>query len=225
MQHDDIFAKWQKCVPALNQNHHEALLSQIAQLRNDGLYIYPPQHLIFNALTHCEPQNISVIILGQDPYHQPNQAQGLAFSVSEKIKTPPSLRNILKELHEDVHSNLHNSGQPSNDLTYLAKQGVLLLNTILTVEHSKPLSHENLGWQAITKSILQYLADLDNPLAILLWGKPAQAHASLFNSPHHLVLQAPHPSPLSAFRGFFGCKHFSKANNWLVKHKLNTINW
>ncbi len=225
MSSDEIWNAWQDFVPALKIGKEQPILQKIAQLRNDGTKIFPREHEYFYALKHCLPQNISVIILGQDPYHKEGQAHGLAFSVQEQTPPPPSLRNIFKEIHNDVYAKHEHMPNPSPNLTRLATQGVLLLNTILSVEEAKPLSHAHLGWQEITKSILQSLAHGPNPLVVLLWGKPAQAYTSTFNSTKHLILHAAHPSPLSAHRGFFGCKHFSMTNDWLLKHNIKPIVW
>ncbi len=224
MPSNSFFAQWQEFVPALRQNKHIDILQNITQLRNAGHTIYPENNNIFSALMYTAPQKISVIILGQDPYHQAGQAHGLAFSVQEHVKPPPSLKNIFKEIQSDVYGNLSSTPFCPN-LSRLARQGVLLLNTILTVEESKPLSHAHMGWQEITTSILQALAGNAHPLIALLWGKPAGAYAHYFTLPQHLVLKAPHPSPLSAHRGFLGCKHFSKANAWLKKHNSQPIVW
>ncbi len=223
MHKNSTLFQWEQFVPCLKHGQHHALLEHIAQLRNEGNVIYPEQNLIFNALSFCPPQKISVIILGQDPYHGSGQAHGLAFSVPKTSPIPPSLRNIFNEINSDIYQSQKQFYH--GDLSNWAKQGVLLLNTILTVNDSKPLSHAKLGWQTITYNILQSLAQGPTPLAVLLWGKHAQSYQTLFKSQHHLVLSTSHPSPLSAHRGFLGCKHFSKTNNWLTLNHKHSITW
>ncbi len=219
------FCVWEDFVPALRQKQHIPILHKIEQLRIAGKNIFPDQPLIFNALNYCYPQDVSVIILGQDPYHQLGQAHGLCFSANNSATTPRSLRNIFKEIATDIYGKTNDFLLPHNNLEYLAQQGVLLLNVILTVEESKPLSHANIGWQVITHSILQSLAHSENPLSVLLWGNFAKNYAHIFDNTKHLILSAAHPSPLSARRGFFGCRHFSTTNNWLVAHKKEPITW
>ncbi len=231
-----ISHKWLDFVPALQEGKHLAILERIAQLRQEGKVIFPPQDAIFRALQLTSPAETKVIILGQDPYHGEGQAQGLAFSVPAHTHAkafPPSLKNIFKEVQSDLAniegSVYENTVTPSPCLERWAKQGVLLLNTVLTVEKGQAHSHADLGWQDITKSILQALGQAPRPLAILLWGKPAQSYAPLFmpqnTTTQHLVLMAPHPSPLSAHRGFLGCKHFSAVNTWLTKQNQKSIEW
>ncbi len=232
--------EWLCFVPALKAGKHLSLLNTIAALRHDGKKIYPQQENIFQALQYAKPEEIKVIILGQDPYHGPEQAHGLAFSVPEHMPAPPSLRNIFKEISQDrqLQSGFLTQEKQcpqqgvSPNLVRWAKQGVLLLNDVLSVEHGKALSHEKLGWQVITQDILTALAQnkLQNtqpqPLAVLLWGNSARRHAQLFlQAQVHLVLEAPHPSPLSAFRGFFGCGHFSTVNTWLLAQGQKSIAW
>lgn len=183
--------------------------------------VYPPIDKIFNALKVCDMNDVKVVIIGQDPYHQKGQAMGLSFSVPKGIKIPPSLVNIYKELHDDLGVEIPNHG----DLTSWAKQGVLLLNTVLTVEDSQPNIHQGLGWETFTDRILMELNKEEKPIVFLLWGKPAQSKAVLITNPNHLILKTVHPSPLSAYRGFFGCRHFSKANAFLEKHGRTPIDW
>lgn len=214
---------WRAFVPELAAGAHLPLLQRVAALRARQT-IYPAQANIFAALQAAAPENVRVIILGQDPYHGPGQAHGLCFSVQPPCPAPPSLVNIFKEIQADVYGGAP-LPDPSACLTRWARQGVLLLNTILSVQAGRALSHANLGWQAITRGILTALA-AHHPLAVLLWGRPAQdAAAGLFRTPPHLVLRAPHPSPLSAHRGFFGCRHFSRANRWLEGQGLPPIRW
>lgn len=182
--------------------------------------VYPPQKDIFKAFELCPLEKTKVIILGQDPYHNPNEAMGLSFSVPKNIKTPPSLKNIFKEIHTDLGIIPSTHG----NLSAWAEQGVLLLNAILTVEHKKPASHRNLGWQAFTDTCIQLLAQEKKGLVFMLWGNFAKGKASLINPKDHLILEASHPSPLA--RGaFFGCRHFSKANDYLIKQGKTAIDW
>lgn len=183
--------------------------------------IYPPQEQVFAALESCAPEAVKVVILGQDPYHGPGQAQGLAFSVPDSIQTPPSLRNIHKEITSDT-------GTPprvTNNLTDWAQQGVLLLNTTLTVQANKPLSHSTFGWNRLTDRIIERIAITQTNVVFMLWGAHAQSKATLINSQTHCILTAAHPSPLSAYRGFFGCRHFSQANQYLIEHTRTPITW
>ncbi len=222
--------EWLDVVPALQKGQHLTLLEHVLQLRQCGHVIYPEQEKIFYALQLTKPAATQVIILGQDPYHGKGQAQGLAFSVPENIKAiPPSLKNIFKEISTDIYGQDSWTESPNPCLERWATQGVLLLNTVLSVEEGKAHSHAHLGWQNITKSILESLAASSHPLAVLLWGKPAQNYAPIFSQQHtatqHLVLTAPHPSPLSAHRGFLGCKHFSRVNTWLKQQGKKSIEW
>lgn len=184
--------------------------------------IYPKKEEIFSALKACELEKVKVVILGQDPYHNENQAHGMSFSVPVSQKEiPPSLQNIYKELSDDLGCYIPNHGY----LEKWAKQGVLLLNTVLTVRAHQANSHANMGWEIFTDKVIEELDKSNQPLVFLLWGKPAQRKMSLLHNPKHLILCAPHPSPLSSYRGFFGCKHFSKANNYLEEHQLTPIDW
>lgn len=193
-------------------------INDIPQIKEPA---YPPEHLRFQALALTPPNSVRVIILGQDPYHNENEANGLAFSVPSGIRTPPSLRNIFKELHADL-----NISTTETDLTCWAQQGVLLLNTALSVAPHQPASHADIGWNKITDAIIQSLGQKNPAKAFILWGKHAQKKAALISNEHnHLILQAPHPSPLSAHRGFFGSKPFSKVNTWLNQHNLTPIEW
>ncbi len=191
-----------------------------SKIETSNSVVYPPQNDIFKAFELCPLENTKVIILGQDPYHNPNEAMGLSFSVPKNIKTPPSLKNIFKEIHTDLGIIPSTHG----DLSTWAEQGVLLLNAILTVEHKNPASHRNLGWQAFTDTCIQLLAQEKKGLVFMLWGNFAKGKASLINPEDHLILEASHPSPLA--RGaFFGCKHFSKANDYLIKQGKTAIDW
>lgn len=183
--------------------------------------IFPPVNDIFNAYTYTPLSEVKVLILGQDPYHDVGQAHGLCFSVNPGIDIPPSLVNIYKELNDDMGCFIPNNGY----LTKWAKQGVMLLNTVLTVRAHQANSHQNIGWEEFTDATIRILNEQDRPIVFMLWGKPAQRKAQMLNNSKHLILEAPHPSPLSAYRGFFGCKHFSKANDFLVKNGLEPIDW
>lgn len=183
--------------------------------------VYPAKENLFRALEMTPLDQVKVVILGQDPYHGPGQAQGFSFSVPASQKIPPSLVNIYKEIGAEFHQTVRRSG----DLSDWAAQGVLLLNTILSVEQGKPLSHEKLGWQAFTDDILRTLNESDQPIVFLLWGGQAKKAKRLLTNPKHLILESAHPSPLSASRGFFGCGHFAAANEYLVKNGLEPIDW
>tara|TARA_B100001057_G_C22642785_1_gene868921 strand:- start:288 stop:965 length:678 start_codon:yes stop_codon:yes gene_type:complete len=182
--------------------------------------VYPHPKNIFRSLELTSFSNVKVVILGQDPYHGPNQAHGLAFSVHKEVSNPPSLKNIFREMSEDLGLGERSSG----DLTNLANQGVLLLNTCLTVSPGKPGSHSNLGWQEFTDAVIRAV-DTKNNIVFMLWGSYAQKKKELLSNKMNLILEAPHPSPLSAHRGFFGCKHFSKANEFLKTNNLKDIDW
>ena len=203
------------------QPYFQAALNFIKQERSKGKVIYPPQADIFNALKLTSFENVKIVIIGQDPYHGPGQAHGLAFSVKPGVATPPSLQNIFKELHDDLSIPIPNHGCLEN----WAKQGVLLLNTSLTVEAGKPQSHATIGWEKFTDKVIQILNSEKQGLIFLLWGSPAQRKAEMIDPTKHYILKAPHPSPLSAHRGFLGCKHFSKANELLRKMGKKEIDW
>lgn len=183
--------------------------------------IFPPKNYIFNALKLTSYKDVKVVIVGQDPYHGVNEAHGLSFSVQKGVKVPPSLKNIYKELYDDLGVKSCDNG----DLTRWAKQGVLLLNSVLTVEKDKPASHKNLGWERLTDYIIKLLDNKENPVVFILWGNFAKSKSSLITNPKHLVITSPHPSPFSARNGFFGSKPFSKTNDFLKKNHLEPINW
>ena len=183
--------------------------------------VYPPSEDIFNAYSHTPLSEVKVLILGQDPYHEPGQAHGLSFSVNPKVPAPPSLVNIYKELNSDLGLKIPNNGY----LTKWADQGVMLLNTVLTVRAHQAFSHAKHGWEEFTDATIRVLNEQDRPIVYMLWGKPAQEKAKMLTNKNHLVLFAPHPSPLSAYRGFFGCKHFSKANEFLAARGVKPIDW
>ena len=184
--------------------------------------IYPSGSKIFNAFNLCDFEEVKVIILGQDPYHGPDQAHGLSFSVRKNIPFPPSLKNIIKELENDIGVKFQ---QNDGNLSKWAKQGVFLLNTTLTVEKSKPLSHSKIGWELFTDKVIELLSEKKQNLVFILWGKHAQAKIQLIDNSKHLVISSTHPSPLSAHRGFFGSKPFSQTNKFLISKNINEINW
>jgi uracil-DNA glycosylase len=184
--------------------------------------IYPPAEDIFNAFHFTPLSEVKILLLGQDPYHNMNQAHGLSFSVLPGQKDiPPSLQNIYKELREDCGCYIPNNGY----LKKWADQGVLLLNTVLTVRAHQANSHQGNGWEQFTDAIIKAVNEQDRPIVSMLWGRPAQMKKKMLNNPKHMILEAPHPSPLSAYRGFLGCKHFSKANEFLIRNGLEPIDW
>lgn len=183
--------------------------------------VYPDKNDIFNALRYTSFEDTKVVIIGQDPYHQPNQAHGLCFSVKKGVNPPPSLKNIYKELQSDLNIPPCSHGE----LTSWAKQGVLMLNTVLTVRESAPNSHKGKGWENVTDRIISELNRKEKPVVFLLWGANAQKKAQVITNPIHYKLLSVHPSPLSAYGGFFGCRHFSKTNEILKQNGLNAINW
>lgn len=183
--------------------------------------IYPPKEEIFNAFLTTSLSDTKVVILGQDPYHQPGQAHGFAFSVRHGVQTPPSLVNIYKEIEAEYNVTLHRDG----NLLDWARQGVLLLNPILTVERSKPLSHQKIGWQNFTDAAISRIQEKEDAVVYMLWGAKAMQAKRLIHNPNHLVLTSSHPSPLSAYRGFFGNGHFKKCNEFLVSHGKDPVKW
>lgn len=183
--------------------------------------VYPPAEEIFNALHLTPLEKVKVVILGQDPYHEPGQAHGLCFSVRPGVDIPPSLVNIYKELNDDLGLATPNHGY----LEDWAKQGVLLLNTLLTVRAHRAFSHQGKGWEQFTDAILQAVNRQNRPIVYILWGKPAQSKSPMLTNPKHLIIQSPHPSPLSAYRGFFGSKPFSRANRFLEENGVEPVDW
>ena len=182
---------------------------------------FPPPELVFNALRSTPYAAVRAVILGQDPYHNVGQAHGLCFSVRHGVEPPPSLQNIYKEIHADLGLPIPSHGE----LTDWTAQGVLLLNTILSVRAHAPMSHAGLGWQRFTDAVISRLNEREEPIVFLLWGSPARAKKAQITNPNHLILEAPHPSPLSAHRGFFGCRHFSRANAFLRERGMGEIDW
>lgn len=184
--------------------------------------VYPPADDIFTALHLTPLKDVKVLVLGQDPYHNDRQAHGLSFSVlPEQKEIPPSLQNIYKELQDDLGCDIPNNGY----LEKWARQGVLMLNTVLTVRAHQANSHQGKGWERFTDAILEKVNEQDRPIVYLLWGRPAQNKIPMLNNPKHLILKAPHPSPLSAYRGFFGCRHFSQANEFLTANGAKPVDW
>lgn len=201
----------------------------IAEVRADYLIgdppIYPPAPLLFNAFNLTSFNQVKVVILGQDPYHGPGQAMGLSFSVPEGVKIPPSLQNIYKEIASDLGDTANLQAQTNGNLTRWAKQGVLLLNASLTVAQNQPGSHQGRGWETFTDTVITKISHDHDHIVFMLWGAFAGKKAELIDGKKHLILTAPHPSPLSAHRGFLGCKHFSQCNEYLHAHHKSQINW
>ena len=183
--------------------------------------IYPKQNEVFNAFRYTDYDNVKVVIIGQDPYHGPNQAEGLSFSVSNEVLKPPSLKNIFKELESDLGIQFpkHNSLKP------WAKEGVLLLNAVLTVEEHKPTSHKDKGWETFTDNVIRILNNKEQPVVFILWGQYAKNKKALITNKKHLIIESAHPSPFSAYNGFFGSKPFSKTNEFLKKNNIKEIDW
>ena len=198
-----------------------ARLYQTVRKEYTNFVVYPPADDIFNAFSLTPLGKVKVVILGQDPYHGDGQAHGLAFSVRKDVAIPPSLVNIYQELHDDLGCSIPNHGC----LEKWAEQGVLLLNTVLTVRAHEAFSHRGIGWEEFTDAAIRVLNTQDRPIVFMLWGRPAQAKEQLLNNPRHLILKAAHPSPLSAFRGFFGSRPFSKANKFLEENGAEPVDW
>ena len=207
--------------PEFSKPYYKELFEFVKQEYSNTV-VYPPADDIFNAFHFTPLSKVKVLILGQDPYHNVHQAHGLCFSVlPDQPEIPPSLQNIYKEINDDIGCEIPNNGY----LKKWADQGVLMLNTVLTVRAHQANSHKGMGWEKFTDAVIQAVNEQDRPIVYLLWGKPAQSKIPMLNNPKHLILKAPHPSPLSAFRGFFGCKHFSQTNNFLIENGLEQIDW
>ncbi|MCL6523071.1 MAG: uracil-DNA glycosylase [Thermoflavifilum sp.] len=204
-----------------DQPYFERIVTHLKTEKQMGKIIYPPGKYIFNAFEQTPFDRVKVVILGQDPYHGPGQAHGLCFSVPAGIAFPPSLINIFKELHDDLGVPMPRHG----DLTPWAQQGVLLLNAILTVRAGEPTSHSQIGWHLFTDAVIRKLSASKSGLVFLLWGSFAQSKAQLIDAQKHHILRAAHPSPRSANKGFFGCRHFSKTNELLIQQKQSPIDW
>lgn len=213
---------WLLCLQDEFKKPYYKKLYQFVRQEYNTRVVYPPADDIFNAFHFTPLSKVKVLILGQDPYHGEHQAHGLCFSVlPDQPELPPSLQNIYKELQDDLGCYIPNNGY----LKKWADQGVLLLNTVLTVRAHQAGSHQGKGWEQLTDAIIQAVNEQDRPIVYLLWGKPAQSKISMLTNPKHLILTAPHPSPLSAYRGFFGCKHFSKTNEFLKEKGIEPIDW
>lgn len=218
----DKAPSWQKALmPEFEQAYMLDLKKFLRAEEDQGKVIYPHSSNWFHALEATPLDQVKVVILGQDPYHQPNQAHGLCFSVLPEIKTPPSLVNVYKELHSDLNIEPANHGY----LESWAEQGVLLLNAVLTVEDSNANAHQGKGWEQFTDKVIATVNEQCDKVVFMLWGSSAQKKGAMIDTSRHCVLKAPHPSPLSAYRGFFGCQHFSKANYYLQQHDKQAINW
>jgi uracil-DNA glycosylase len=213
---------WEEIINKQKEQEYFKKLEEIINQKYETTTVFPPKNKIFSAFSITPIDELKVVILGQDPYHGAGQAQGLSFSTPKEVKNPPSMQNILKEIKDDL-------GKDSNcldgDLTPWAKEGVLLLNTILTVEEGKPKSHHKLGWEIFTDNIIKHISANCEDIIFLLWGSPAISKIKLIDKSKHHILTAPHPSPLSSYRGFFGCKHFSKTNEILDSLGKKQINW
>ena len=211
----------QHLLPEFSKPYMQSLKAFLQQQKHEKKKIFPPGGEVFNAFNFTPFDQVKVVILGQDPYHGPGQAHGLCFSVRHNVAVPPSLINIYKELHTDVGVSIPEHG----NLEHWAKQGVLLLNSVLTVEAHKAASHQGQGWETFTDEVIAIINQHKEHVVFLLWGSYAQRKGSVIDRNKHLVLSAPHPSPLSAHRGFLGCRHFSKANHYLQQHGLVPIDW
>jgi uracil-DNA glycosylase len=216
-----ISKSWDKILKEEYKKEYFKKLTMFFNHEYTNKIIYPEKINIFKSLKLTPYENIKIVILGQDPYHEENQAEGLAFSVKEGIRKPPSLKNIFKEMKEDININEPESGS----LISWSREGVLLLNTILTVESKKPLSHKNKGWETFTNEIISQINNKETPIIFILWGKEAQKKKGLITNTKHLILESSHPSPFSAYKTFFGSKPFSRSNTFLIKNKINPVNF
>ena len=216
-----ITGEWEKALhPEFKKPYYAQLYKKVLEAYRTET-VYPPSTDIFNAFAFTPLEKVKVVILGQDPYHEPGQANGLCFSVHKGIRIPPSLVNIYKEMSVDLGCPIPESG----DLTGWARQGVLLLNTVLTVRAHAANSHRGIGWEEFTDAAIRVLADQDRPIVFILWGTPARRKKALIHNPKHLIIESPHPSPLSASGGFFGSRPFSRTNDYLVRCGLEPIDW
>ena len=217
-----IQESWKQALePEFSKPYFHNIVVHLKTERTQGKTIYPPGSLIFNAFNTTPLDKVKVVILGQDPYHGPGQAHGLCFSVQQGVPPPPSLVNIFKELKEDVGMRIPAHG----NLTHWAEQGVFLLNASLTVRAGEPMSHAKIGWASFTDTVIKTISERKKQVVFLLWGKFAQEKRSLIDESKHLILRSVHPSPLSAHGGFFGCKHFSQTNEYLVSKGMDPIDW
>ncbi len=217
-----IEGSWKKVLKAeFNKPYFQQIPLHIKTEKSQGKIIYPPGSLIFNAFNTTPFDKVKVVILGQDPYHGPGQAHGLCFSVQNGVAPPPSLVNIFKELQDDIGVEIPNHG----NLTHWAQQGVFLLNASLTVRAGEPMSHSKIGWAEFTDTVIKKISELKKNVVFILWGKFAQEKRVLIDESKHCILRSVHPSPLSAYGGFFGCKHFSKTNEYLTSKGIDPIDW
>ena len=211
--------------PFLNEEFQKPYfkeLSAFLKREYETKTIYPPKKEVFSSFYYTDLDKVKVVILGQDPYHEPGQACGMCFAVKPGVQLPPSLQNIYKEIQDDLGIPMnYNNGY----LVKWAKQGVLLINSVMTVEKGKANSHAGRGWETFTNHVIEKINTLDQPVVYLLWGNNARQKKSLITNPRHLILETVHPSPLSAYRGFFGCRHFSKTNDYLIKNGTEPIDW
>ena len=217
----EITNGWKRIIDEEKEKDYFKELKSFLLEEYDNQIVYPKKKDIFKCFELTDFKDVKVVILGQDPYHQPNQAHGLCFSVNKGVKVPPSLVNIYKEINSDLGCPIPNHG----NLTKWANEGVLLLNTIMSVRDSNPMSHSNKGWEIFTDRVIKELNDDDASKVFLLWGSPSRKKKVLITNPKHLILECSHPSPLSAYNGFFGCKHFSKANKFLKDNNRKEIDW
>lgn len=216
-----ITEKWDKILEEEYKKDYFINMLKTLQIEYRTKTIFPPKHDIFKALRLTDYDNIKIVILGQDPYHGTGEAEGLSFSVQDGIRKPPSLRNIFKELKDDLGYTEPESGS----LVKWAKEGVLLLNSLLTVEKDKPLSHKKLGWETFTDEIIKKINEKETPVVFILWGAYARSKKVYITNPNHFIIESSHPSPFSARNGFFGSKPFSRANNFLISKKISPVNF
>jgi uracil-DNA glycosylase len=217
-----IEASWKEILKdEFSKSYFQQIVLHLKTEKSQGKVIYPPGPFIFNAFNTTPFDKVTVVILGQDPYHGPGQAHGLCFSVQNGVPPPPSLINIFKELHDDIGIDIPSHG----NLTHWAEQGVFLLNASLTVRAGEPMSHSKIGWAEFTNEVIKKISELKKHVVFLLWGKFAQEKRILIDETKHLILRATHPSPLSASTGFFGCRHFSKTNEWLIRNGIDPVDW
>ena len=217
----NIGNEWDALLASEFKKDYYLKLREFLKYEYRNFNVYPAMENIFNALRYTSYSDVKAVILGQDPYHGYGQAHGLCFSVQKGVEPPPSLKNIFTELHDDLGIEIPASGE----LTNWAKNGVLLLNTVLTVRDGMANSHRNMGWEILTDRIISLLNQREKPMAFILWGSPAKAKMPLITNKNHKILTTVHPSPLSAYRGFFGCRHFSKTNEFLIENNIPPINW
>jgi len=216
-----IEPSWKKALAKEFEKPYFQKLTEFVRNEYENEKVYPSPKFVFNAFELCPFDDVRVVILGQDPYHGPKQAHGLCFSVPQKTPIPPSLQNIYKEIHTDIGIPISQKGNLEN----WAKQGILLLNATLTVRENTPGSHQHQGWEEFTDAVIKTLSDKKEHLVFILWGKYAQEKGAIIDQEKHLILKAAHPSPFSAYNGFFGCKHFSKTNRYLQKYGVNPVDW